>query len=158
MNQEKTIEGAYLVRNHFDKVLNCFMTDADRNTSRDYIKGLNQQFDWSAKRNSVYFAIDQSVDYDQVDRSSTVFKSLPNAFFEYQMFMAQQLQYFTVHGCKFIFDPLIRKQVFEVANKIYRGIPLSKFDDNMMYEGAPANVYVRDMEQEPAFYLTKVFG
>jgi hypothetical protein len=64
------------------------MTDADRNTSRDYIKGLNQQFDWSAKRNSVYFAIDQSVDYDQVDRSSTVFKSLPNAFFEYQMFMA----------------------------------------------------------------------
>jgi hypothetical protein len=74
------------------------------------------------------------------------------------MFMAQQLQYFTVHGCKFIFDPLIRKQVFEVANKIYRGIPLSKFDDNMMYEGAPANVYVRDMEQEPAFYLTKVFG
>ncbi len=120
-----SIRNAYIVKREYDSVLNAFTTNADRNTARDY----NDEMDrlvFANKRNAVYFAIDQSqAPYgDQVDRQAAIFKSHTNAFFEYQVFMAQQLQYFTVHGCKFIFDPVIRKQIFDIATNIYRGSAL----------------------------------
>ena len=89
---------------------------------------------------------------NQIDRQNAVYKSRTNAFFEYQLFMAQQLQYFTVHGCKFVFDPLVRKQIFEVATNIYRGIPVSKFDDNLIYSNDDRRF------AEVTYHVTKPFG
>ena len=89
---------------------------------------------------------------NQIDRQNAVYKSRTNAFFEYQLFMAQQLQYFTVHGCKFLFDPLVRKQIFEVATNIYRGIPVSKFDDNLIYNNDERRF------TEVTYHVTKPFG
>lgn len=40
------------------------------------------------------------------------------------------MQYFAIHGCKQIYDPLIRSQIFKTANKLYRGAPLFPLYDN----------------------------
>ena len=37
------------------------------------------------------------------------------------MYMSQHLQYFGLQGSLGIFDPMVRKQIFNVANKVYCG-------------------------------------
>ena len=45
--------------------------------------------------------------------------------------MAQQLQFFTLQGCQNIFDPMIRKKLFNISNQIYTGKQiLPRFDKN----------------------------
>ncbi len=50
-----------------------------------------------------------------------VFNNLTNQLVEYQMYMSQHLQYFGLQGSLGIFDPMVRKQIFNVANKVYCG-------------------------------------
>ena len=56
-SNESHIKNALRVKHEYDRVLNCFFNQADRNTARDYIMPTDQTV-WANKRNAVYFAID----------------------------------------------------------------------------------------------------
>ena len=46
------------MKKEYDSVLNCFFSEADINTSRDYNVDIERTV-FANKRNAVYFAIDQ---------------------------------------------------------------------------------------------------
>jgi hypothetical protein len=111
LNQQfSVVEAVSRVKREYNRRLNCFFDQVNRSTARDYIKPVDEAYDWNAKRNAAYHAIEDPshIDNQAPERAHPTYKNRKNAFFEYQLFMAQQLQYFSVHGCKNIFDPLVR--------------------------------------------------
>ena len=77
------------------------------------------------RRNAIFFDIAGASDNaDEANPMNPVYRSAINAFMEYQLHMAQHLQYHVVNGTKVLFDPMTRKQLFKFTTNLYRGVPI----------------------------------
>lgn len=59
MNDDESVnKAAYLIKQQYNNKLNCFFDQASRTTARDYIKPVNVDYDWGAKLNTIYHALE----------------------------------------------------------------------------------------------------
>ncbi len=58
MNVGTVVEAAMRIKKQYNSQLNCFFDQVSRTTARDYIKPVDRNYDWAAKLNSIYHAIE----------------------------------------------------------------------------------------------------
>jgi hypothetical protein len=118
--------------------LNCFFDKVPLRFAR-YTHGDME------RRNAIFFDVTGASDNsDDINPMNPVYRNQINAFMEYQLHMAQHLQYHVVNGTKTLFDPMTRKQLFRFTTNIYRGVPI--------LQGLDRNVFVQnDVTGNPKF-------